>query len=177
MDDKIQEYAQKIYDKLVTLPVGTETCVSDLALVVGIDGFDAYCMWLPVLHELDDIIQREGKYRIDYTKYEGCRVGMPYDIPFVFMKKGQSIHEKETGAARAFAKAHGIYGFRYACYYNGDWVFEEKYPPGIVVDLAYTPYIIVNDKLEVREVSKEECIEISNWRTRRTSEGYDFNKL
>lgn len=162
---------QILYEKMKTLPIGTEMSVSELGMMALGDtttdeGVVPMCDdWWPVMDALRKIMHKERKLRMDFTKHEMLCEGLPFNIPFVLLRWGQRIYSSEAKIARKFAKENGLYGVRFLVYLYDKWVFSITSEPGIVVDPAYPPtYIIVEEDLTVRFSTAEESEEIVNVR-------------
>ena len=157
--------AQILYDKMKSLPIGTEISVSELSLLAleehqKEDGFPMFDLW-NVMNALRYMMNTERKLRMDFTKHELLCEGLPFNIPFVLLKWGQRIYTKEVRIARSFAKSNNLYGVKFVCYLYDKWVFRIMTEPGLVVDLAYPPtYIIVSEESEVRYSTPEEGCEV-----------------
>ena len=137
-----------------------ETSVSQLGMKVLKMDFKEMDWW-PVMDALEKVVAKDGRYRMDYSKHHGLTEGLPYNLDFVFVKKGKSIHTKESKIAKAFATANDLYGIRFFCYYCGWCVFEITSPPGLLVDPAWPPtYIIVDGLMKARFSEEKESIAI-----------------
>ena len=161
------EVASFIYEKMKTLPIGTEISVSEVGELALEDHPDENGLipifddWWPVMDALRKIMHKERKLRMDFTKHELLCEGLPFNIPFVLLGWGQRIYAKEIKIARRFAKENGLYGVKFLVYFYDKWVFMITDEPGIVVDPAYPPtYIIVEENMEVRFSTVDEAIEI-----------------
>lgn len=154
-----------LYDKMKTLPIGTEISVSELSLIAleehqAEDGFPMFDLW-NVMNALRYMMNKEKKLRMDFTKHEFLCEGLPFNIPFVLLKWGQRIYTKEARIARNFAKTNSLYGIKFVCYLDEKWVFRITNEPGLVVDSTYPPkYIIVTGESEVRYSTPEEGCEV-----------------
>ena len=148
--------AQILYDKMKTVPVGTELSVSELGMMALKEVPDKLTMpifdgWWPVMDALRKIMHKERKLRMDFTKHELLCEGLPFNIPFVLLKWGQRSYAKEIKVSRKFAKDNGLYGVKFLVYWYDKWVFMITHEPGIVIDPAYPPtYIIVEEDMTVR---------------------------
>lgn len=133
--DNDKQIAQILYDKMKTLPIGTEISVSELSLIAleehqTEDVFPMFDLW-NVMNALRYMMNTERKLRMDFTKHELLREGLPFNIPFVLLKWGQRIYTKEARIARSFAKANSLYGLSlcaismkngcFALQMNQDW--------------------------------------------------------
>ena len=110
--DNDKQIAQILYDKMKTLPIGTEISVSELSLIAleehqTEDGFPMFDLW-NVMNALRYMMNKERKLRMDFTKHEFLCEGLPFNIPFVLLKWGQRIYTKEARIARSFAKGKYI---------------------------------------------------------------------
>lgn len=126
--DNNKQIAQILYDKMKTLPIGTEMSVSELSLIAleeyqAEDGFPMFDLW-NVMNALRYMMNKERKLRMDFTKHDFLCEGLPFNIPFVLLKWGQRIYTKETRIARSFAKANSLYGVKFVCYLDEKWVFH-----------------------------------------------------
>ena len=104
--------AQILYDKMKSLPIGTEISVSELSLLALEehqieDGFPMFDLW-NVMNALRYMMNTERKLRMDFTKHELLFEGLPFNIPFVLLKWGQRIYTKEVRIARSFAKSNNL---------------------------------------------------------------------
>lgn len=157
--EQIENYkriAEQLYSHLKQCPPETEISVSELGKkVLNLPFTDTD--WWAVMDALDKVVAEDGAYRMDYSKHHGLVEGLPFNLDFVFIKKGKSLHAKESRIAKAFAKANNICGVRFHCYYIGWCVFETVSPPGVLVDPAWPPtYIIVDDLFEARWSTEQE---------------------
>ena len=157
------EVASFIYEKMKTLPIGTEISVSEVGELALEDHPDENGLiplfddWWPVMDALRKIMHKERKLRMDFTKHELLCEGLPFNIPFVLLKWGQRIYAQESKIARKFAKENGLYGVRFLVYLYDKWVFSITSEPGLLVDPAYPPtYIIVEEDLKARFSTPEE---------------------
>lgn len=152
--------AEKLYEYLKQCPSEPEVSVHELGHKV-LNLPDADTDWWKVKHALEEVVAKEGKYRMDYSKHHGLTEGLLFNLDFVFVRKGRSIHSKESNIAKAFATANDVYGVRFFCYFYGMCVFETIYPPGLLVDPTWPPvYIVVDKSLVVRWSTQEESVEI-----------------
>lgn len=156
-----------LYEKMKTLPIGTELSVSELGMMAldeaSTDGglIPMYDDWWTIMDALRKIMHKERKLRMDFTKHELLCEGLPFNIPFVLLKWGQRIYAKEIKVARRFSKENGLYGVRFLVYLYDKWVFSITSEPGILIDPAFPPtYIIVEEDLSVRFSTPEEGEEI-----------------
>ncbi|RGL16324.1 hypothetical protein [Bacteroides uniformis] len=169
MEYSEQDYkiAQILYEKMKTLPIGTEISVSELGKLAleettAEDGFiPMYKEWWPVMEALRKIMHKERKLRMDFTKHELLCEGLPFNIPFVLLKWGQRIYADEVKISNKFAKDNGKYGVKFVVYLYNKWVFSITCKPGVLVDPTYPPtYIIVEMDSSVRFSTLEESKEI-----------------
>lgn len=128
--DNDKQIAQILYDKIKTLPIGTEISVSELSLIAleehqTEDVLPMFDLW-NVMNALRYMINKERKLRMDFTKHELLCEGLPFNIPFVLLKWGQRIYTKEARIARSFAKANSLYGVKFVCYLDEKWVFQKQ---------------------------------------------------
>ena len=152
--------AKKMFKYLLSRETIFETSVSQLGMKVLKMDFKEMDWW-PVMDALEKVVAKDGRYRMDYSKHHGLTEGLPYNLDFVFVKKGKSIHTKESKIAKAFATANDLYGIRFFCYYCGWCVFEITSPPGLLVDPAWPPtYIIVDGLMKARFSEEKESIAI-----------------
>ncbi len=158
--DSYIDMARQMFNYLLKCTPETEICVSKLGeLVLNLPV--AETDWWPIMKALEKVVKKDGRFRMDYSKHHGLCEGLPFNLDFVFIKKGKSIHVKETRIARAFAVANGFYGIHFFCYYCGWCVFEITTPPGILVDPAWPPtYIIVDESMKARLSTEDESTEI-----------------
>ena len=158
--EKCFEGAIKMYEYLKICPQGTETSVSELGVkVLRLPFIDTD--WWQYMEALEEVVKKDGRYRMDYSKHHGLCEGLPFNLDFVFLKKGQSIHAKESKIAKSFATANDLYGVHFFCYYRGWCVFEITTPPGVLVDPAWPPtYIIVDESMKARLSTEDESTEI-----------------
>lgn len=125
--DNDKQIAQILYDKMKTLPIGTEISVSELSLIAleehqTEDGFPMFDLW-NVMNALRYMMNKERKLRMDFTKHDFLCEGLPFNIPFVLLKWGQRIYTKEARIARSFAKANSLYGVKFVCYLDENGCF------------------------------------------------------
>ncbi len=154
------DIARQLYKYLQECPPETETCVSQLGMKVLNLPF-AETDWWAVMEELNKVVKDDGRFRMDYSKHHGLTEGLPFNLDFVFIEKGKSIHSKESRIAKSFATANNLYGIQFFCYYCGWCVFEITSDPNIFVDPAWPPtYIIVDEKMKARFSTKEEATAI-----------------
>lgn len=152
--------AKKMFKYLLSRETIFETSVSQLGMKVLKMDFKEMDWW-PVMDALEKVVAKDGRYRMDYSKHHGLTEGLPYNLDFVFVKKGKSIHTKESKIAKAFATANDLYGIRFFCYYCEWCVFEITSPPGLLVDPAWPPtYIIVDGLMKARFSEEKESIAI-----------------
>ena len=152
--------AKKMFKYLLSRETIFETSVSQLGMKVLKMDFKEMDWW-PVMDALEKVVAKDGRYRMDYSKHHGLTEGLPYNLDFVFVKKGKSIHTKESKIAKAFATANDLYGIRFFCYYCGWCVFEITSPPGLLVDPAWPPtYISVDGLMKARFSEEKESIAI-----------------
>lgn len=156
-----------LYEKMKTLPVGTELSVSELGMMAleeasTDDGLiPMYDNWWTAMDALRKIMHKERKLRMDFTKHELLCEGLPFNIPFVLLGWGQRIYANEAKIARKFAKENGLYGVKFLVYLYDKWVFSITSESGILIDPAFPPtYIIVEEDLSVRFSMPEEGEEI-----------------
>lgn len=72
--DNDKQIAQILYDKMKTLPIGTEISVSELSLIAleehqTEDGFPMFDLW-NVMNALRYMMNKERKLRMDFTKHD-----------------------------------------------------------------------------------------------------------
>lgn len=159
--------AHILYEKMKSLPIGTEISVSELGMIAleehpvengHVPMFDD---WWSVMDALRSIMNKERKLRMDFTKHELLCEGLPFNIPFVLLKWGQRIYNPYAKVARKFAKEQGLYGVRFLVYFYDKWAFMITHEPDIVVDPAYPPtYILVGNDMSVRFSTAQEGEEI-----------------
>jgi hypothetical protein len=152
--------AKKMFDYLLSRGANFEISVSRLGMRVLKMDFKEMD-WGAIMQALEKVVADDGRCRMDYSKHHGLTEGLPYNLDFVFVKKGKSIHTKESKIAKAFATANDLYGIRFFCYYCGWCVFEITSPPGLLIDPAWPPtYIIVDDLMKARFSEEKESIAI-----------------
>lgn len=155
--------AQILYEKMKTLPIGSELSVSELGMMALTEApiIPMFDDWWTVMDALRKIMHKERKLRMDFTKHELLCEGLPFNIPFVLLKWGQRIYSNEAKIARRFAKENGLYGIRFLVYFYNKWVFSITSEPGLVIDPAFPPtYIIVDENLKARFSTPKEGEEI-----------------
>lgn len=96
--DNNKQIAQILYEKMKTLPIGTEISVSELSLIAleehqTEDGFPMFDLW-NVMNALRYMMNKERKLRMDFTKHEFLCEGLPFNIPFVLLKWGNVSIQK-----------------------------------------------------------------------------------
>jgi hypothetical protein len=180
--DKEQNIAKHLVDSLATFPIGTEISLR----VLGEATYEKLCSegkqnepwmqdlndvilnfdaWWNIIEPFDECVKKDGRFRLDYTKTEGLCLGLPYNIPFVLLKKGQSIHAKESRAAKQFASEHDLYGIMFICYWEGEWAFAITHDPQVLVDPAFPPtYIMVDEELKARFSTQKEGEQIYDFK-------------
>lgn len=160
------EIAQILYEKMMTLPIGTEISVSELGRMTLEEGLlqsplPVFEAWWPVMEALRCIMKADRKLRMDFTKHEFMCEGLPFNINFVLLKWGQHIYTNAAKIARKFAKANGLLGVKFLCYLYDKWVFQISHEKGVLSDPLYSPhYIIVSEDGVARFSTTEESVEI-----------------
>lgn len=156
----IEEVANAMFESLIKYPCGSVMNLEELAAEAGFVNLDIH-EWIEIQQYLEKLLKADGRYKIDYSKGNGFVLGLPQVYDFVFLKKGQSVHYKETTAARAFADKENVYGIRYIMFWCGICYFHILRAPGIVVDPAFPPkYIVVEENMKARWSSDKESLEM-----------------
>ena len=152
--------AKKMFDYLLNCPPEYKISVARLGMKVLKMDFKEMD-WGAIMQALVKVVADDARYRMDFSKHHDLTERLPYNLDFVFVIKGKSIHTKESKIAKAFATANDLHGIHFFCYYCEWCVFEITSPPGLLIDPAWPPtYIIVDDQIKPRFSTEEESIAI-----------------
>ncbi len=173
--------AQYLFDKIKDMPLGSEFGTHELGMRVlkrmnvsyngpevgWVESYGDFKLedseWFDIHDILYNLIKKDGWLRMDFSKYAGATVGLPYNIPYVIRRKRIIIHSKQLRVAKQFAKANNLYDTKFLCYWYGSCVFDILHDPTLCVDKAWPlTFIIVDKELNARYTTPEEGESIFN---------------